>query len=243
MTQTGQQRVALVTGANTGPGQAVVTALRAQGLQVLEHDPPPGVAGLQADLTDEADVARMMAPIRERHGSLDVLVTCHARPEPVGVLDGCSERFWDQIDGNLTASFLVVQAAAGLLAASGQGRIVLLSSGWSSGARGLAGLAAASAGIDLLVRSLARELGPRGIGVNAVAPAFLDDDEWLACDAAALGMSPDELRARAGAIVPAGRLGACAALAQLVLLLCEPRLGAAIGQTVHCNGGYFRHRI
>lgn len=243
MAQEKRQRVALVTGANTGAGWAVVTALRADGLLVLEHATEPGHAELHADLTDAADVARMMASIRGAHGRLDALVTCHARPEPVGVLDGSSEQFWRQIDGNLTSSFLAVQAASDLLAASGQGRIVLLSSAWSVGARGLAGLSTASAGIDLLVRSLARELGPKGIGVNAVAPAFLDNDEWLACDAAALGLSPDELRARVDTIVPAGRLGSGDALAKLVVLLCQPGLGAAIGQTIHCNGGYFRHRI
>jgi NAD(P)-dependent dehydrogenase (short-subunit alcohol dehydrogenase family) len=243
MTEEKRQRVALVTGANTGAGRAVVRALRAEAVHVLEHEPEPGGIGLHADLSDEQDVARMMASIRERHGRLDVLVACHARPEPVGVLDACSNRFWRQVDGNLTSSFLAVQGASDLLAASGQGRIVLLSSGWSTGAKGLAGLATASAGIDLLVRSLARELGPKGVAVNAIAPAFLDDEEWLICDAVALGLSSDELRARAGAIVPAGKLGSCDALAQLVVLLCQPALGAAIGQTIHCNGGYFRHRI
>lgn len=238
-----RRNVVLVTGAGTGPGRAVVAELRARGMCVVGDDLGSGKVGLHAHLQCATEIAAMMGEIKRRHGGLDALVACHAEPEPTGLFDEDSRPFWRQIDGMLTSSFLVVQGAAELLAESGQGRVVLLSSGWSTGARDLAGLSAASAGIDLLVRGLACELGPRGIAVNAVAPAFLDDPQWLACDAAALGLSQEGLRSRAAEIVPSGALGSCEAMARLVALLCRPDLGAAIGQTIHCSGGYFRHRL
>lgn len=245
MTCQAKTQIALVTGATTGPGKAVVEALRNNGLIVVTHDSnvDRALSDVQADLMDETSVVQMFDVIRSRYGKLDVLVTCHAEPAPGALLKGDSAAFWHQLDGTLTTSFLVVREAAALLAASGQGRVVLLSSGWSLGAPGLSGMASASAGIDLLTKALARELGPREITVNAIAPAFIDDDLWLACDAAALGISLEELRNSASQVVPAGVLGHSSALAQLATLLCQPALGAAIGQTVHCSGGYFRHRI
>jgi 3-oxoacyl-[acyl-carrier protein] reductase len=243
MSVTSEKQVALVTGADTGPGRSVAAALRDAGSVVHEHENVSVHSSLSVDLTEEAHVQNMISQIADAHGRLDVLVACHARPAPSAFFDGQSSHFWDQIDGMLTSSFLVVRAAAELMAHSAPGRIVLLSSGWSSGAKGLEGLAAASAGVDLLVRTLAHELGPKGVCVNAIAPAFLDDEQWLKCDAAALGISVDELRARAHEIVPDGKLGSCEALTRLVMLLCNPSLGAAIGQVVHCSGGYFRHRI
>lgn len=245
MTCQTKTRIALVTGATTSLGKVVAEALRNNGLIVVTHasDLDGALSDVQADLLDETSVIQMLDIIRSRYGKLDVLVTCHAEPSPGALLKGDSTAFWQQLDGTLTTSFLVVRESAALLEASGQGRVVLMSSGWSLGAPGLSGVATASAGIDLLTKALARELGPRGIAVNAIAPAFIDDDRWLACDAAALGISLEELRNSASQVVPAGNLGPTSALAQLVALLCQPMLGAAIGQTIHCSGGYFRHRV
>ncbi|MCO3749138.1 SDR family oxidoreductase [Pseudomonas aeruginosa] len=119
--------------------------------------------------------------------------------------------------------------------------MVLLTSAWGVGARDLAAVAAASGGVQVLCKSLARELGSHGVTVNAIAHAFTDSD-WLALDAHALDIGENVLRTAPQAYVPAAALGQPAQVAHSVLLLCHPVLGAATGQTLQCNGGYFRHR-
>lgn len=245
--QTLKDATALVTGADTELGRAMVAKLAAAGARVAAHrlDKQAQVPGAEfhvsAGVCDEGALRAAFEHVQASFGQLNLLVLCHAKPVCGGLLEQSLEAFWQHQDEQLSGSFLICQLATPLLKAAGWGRVVLTCSGWSAGAPNLSAVAAAAGGVQLLCKTLARELGPLGITVNALAHAFTDSD-WLACDAAALGLSEDDIRAQATSLVPAGRLGTPAQIAASALLLCQPVIGAAVAQTLQCSGGYFRRR-
>jgi NAD(P)-dependent dehydrogenase (short-subunit alcohol dehydrogenase family) len=238
---------ALVVGADTTLGKAMVANLFAAGARVAAHclDATAQVPGaelhISANVLDEEALRTAFEHIENSFGQLNLLILCHAQPQVGGLLEQSLDDFWQHQDQQLSGSFLISQLATPLLKAAGWGRVVLLSSGWSAGAPGLAAVATAAGGVQVLCKTLARELGPHGITVNALAHAFTDS-EWLACDASALGMSEAQVRNQAAVLVPAGQLGTPAQVAASALLLCQPVLGAAVAQTLQCSGGYFRRR-
>lgn len=242
-----QGATALVTGADTPLGEAIALALRAAGVRVAIHvlnAQPDGLETelcVRADPCDSAAVHKVMGWVAEEFGVLNLLVTCHAQPVAGALAEQTEAGFWSHVDAQLGGTFSFVQAAAPLLMKAGWGRVVLMTSAWGVGAPGLAAVAAASGGVQVLCKSLARELGPHGVTVNAIAHAFTDSD-WLALDAQALDIAESVLRSAPQAYVPAAALGTPEQVAHSVVLLCQPVLGAATGQTLQCNGGYFRHR-
>lgn len=243
---------ALVTGADTELGSAVARRLHLAGVRLALHvnqeasrekleslDPAWCFAGGAAN---EQHVRNGVESMTRSLGSLNILITCHATPHVGGLLDQDAGQYWAHLDHALTGSFLFAREAAPSLKRSGWGRIVLASSGWAQGGTGLSAVASAAGGLNILCKTLARELGPHGVCVNAVAQAFIDG-QWLVCDASALKISNEALRAQAAALVPAGRLGTVEEVADAIRLLCEPRIGAAVAQTLQCSGGYFRQRF
>jgi gluconate 5-dehydrogenase/3-oxoacyl-[acyl-carrier protein] reductase len=247
-----QGATALVTGADTPLGFAVAQRLRRAGVRLGLHANREASAGTLTQLeaavsfagsaADEAIVRDGVALVKERLGPLNILVTCHATPMAGGLLEQDAEEFWAHLHNSLTGSFLFAREAADGLKRAGWGRIVLVSSGWAQGGAGLSAVASAAGGLNILCKTLARELGPAGVSVNAVAPAFIDSD-WLVCDASALKMEAGQLKDCAANLVPAGRLGTVDEVAETIRLLCEPRIGAAVAQTLQCSGGYFRQRF
>lgn len=238
---------ALVTGADTPLGEAIALALHAAGVRLAIHvlnaqpDDLEAELCVRADPRDSVEVASAMEWVAEEFGELNLLVTCHAQPLACALAEQDEASFWSHVDAQLGGTFAFVQSAEPLLKKAGWGRVVLLTSAWGVGARDLAAVAAASGGVQVLCKSLARELGSHGVTVNAIAHAFTDSD-WLALDARALDIGENVLRTAPQAYVPAAALGQPAQVAHSVLLLCHPVLGAATGQTLQCNGGYFRHR-
>jgi NAD(P)-dependent dehydrogenase (short-subunit alcohol dehydrogenase family) len=233
-------RVALVTGAATGIGAATADLLERQGLRVARNHLPGGsVPGYSApaDVADSRAVDDMVARVRADLGPVSVLV-CNAAHMVMGGIDEVGpDAFWKVVDTNLTGSFNCIRACAPAMAGDGFGRIVTVASGWGvTGWPRATAYSASKAGLISMTRAVARELGPRGVTANAVAPGVVDTPQ-LDVDAGDAGVSPAEIRARYGAEVPLGRVGRPEEVAAVVAHLCSEEAGTITGQVVPIAGG------
>lgn len=187
-----QNRTALVTGAGGGIGRATAEALAAAGASVGVHyrtsraEAEAVVAGirerggqawaLQADLADPDQARRLPGQFVERAGRLDILVNNAGSPVERSKIEDCSLELWQTILAtNLTGTFLVTQAAIPHLKASGHGAIVnnLSLSVQTGGANGAGPYAVAKGGLEVLTRTLARELAPL-VRVNSIMPGVIE---------------------------------------------------------------------
>jgi NAD(P)-dependent dehydrogenase (short-subunit alcohol dehydrogenase family) len=233
-------RVALGTGAATGIGAATADLLERQGLRVARNHLPGGsVPGYSApaDVADSRAVDDMVARVRADLGPVSVLV-CNAAHMVMGGIDEVGpDAFWKVVDTNLTGSFNCIRACAPAMAGDGFGRIVTVASGWGvTGWPRATAYSASKAGLISMTRAVARELGPRGVTANAVAPGVVDTPQ-LDVDAGDAGVSPAEIRARYGAEVPLGRVGRPEEVAAVVAHLCSEEAGTITGQVVPIAGG------
>ncbi len=239
-------QVALVTGASRGIGRAIALALAAQGMKVIGTATTdagaaaitealsawPGCAGRCLNVNDGAGIEAAIDAIVKEHGGLHVLVN------NAGITrDTLSMRMkdddWDAvIDTNLKAVFRVSRAVIRPMMKQRYGRIVNITSVvGASGNAGQVNYAAAKAGVAGMTRSLARELGSRGITVNCVAPGFIETD-----------MTKDLTAAQTSALmtqIPLGRLGQASDIAHAVAFLASPNAGYITGTELHVNGGMF----
>ena len=239
-------QIALVTGASRGIGQAIANTLAAQGFKVIgtattdagaaaiasalvQH---PGCRGIRLDVTDAAGVEAAVQAIVAEFGALHVLVN------NAGITrDGLSMRMkdedWDAvIDTNLKAVFRVSRAVLRTMMKQRYGRIVNITSVvGASGNPGQANYAAAKAGVAGMTRSLARELGSRGITVNCVAPGFIETDMTKA-------LAPAQTSALL-AQIPLARLGQASEVAHAVAFLASGQAGYITGCELPVNGGMY----
>jgi NAD(P)-dependent dehydrogenase (short-subunit alcohol dehydrogenase family) len=244
-----QGRRALVTGAGQGIGRAIATRLAAEGATVGVNDlvdddrvrslvaDIDGVPAV-ADVSDRAAVDAMVAEV----GDVDVLVVNHAYMSMGPLEDYDLDDWWRVVDTNLGGTFHLIQAVLPGMRRLGFGRIVVVSSEWGVvGWPGATAYSASKAGLVSLVKTLGRELAPEGIIVNAVAPGVVDTPQ-LEVDAAAEGVTREEMVARYGAEIPLGRVGRPDEIASAVAMLTDPRMASLVGQVVQVNGGSTRSR-
>lgn len=244
MSENLQGQVALVTGASRGIGAAIADTLAAAGARVfgtatsdegaaaISERKVPGLNGLKLDVNDAEDVAMVLGEITAQASAPTILVN-NAGVTRDQLLMRMSEDDWDTVlDTNLRSVYRLSKACLRGMMKARQGRIISIASVIGSmGNAGQSNYAAAKAGMMGFSKSLAREVGSRGITVNVVAPGFIDTDMTRALT--------DEQRDAMLGDIPLNRLGEANDIATTVRFLASGSAAYITGQTIHVNGGMY----
>jgi 3-oxoacyl-[acyl-carrier protein] reductase len=188
---------------------------------------------IRADVTRQQEVHDLAAAVRKAWGRIDVLVNNAGDLVARHTLADMTEEFWDTvIDLNLKSAFLCTQAVWEEMAARQSGCIINVSSiaARNGGGMGAAAYAAAKGGLLTYTKALAKELGPRGIRVNGVAPGVILTPFHER-------FSPPDLMAKMVSNVPQGRAGTSEDVADVIVFLASPGARYILGETVEVNGG------
>ncbi len=242
------QRVVLVTGASRGIGRAIAERFAQAGDLVLinymqsqqaAEDVRGGIqkAGghaelLRFDVANGTEVNAAFQQITAKHGRIDVVVN-NAGLAIDNLLLRLKEEEWERVmDVNLKGVFLCTKAAARPMLRQRSGRIINLTSVVAQTSNpGQAAYTAAKAGVIGFTRTMAKELASRSVTVNAVAPGFIETDMT--------GSLPDEVKSGYLSLIPAGRWGTVAEVAEVVAFLASPLAGYITGQVININGGMY----
>jgi len=243
-------RTALVTGGGRGIGAASARRFAAEGAAVvvsdLDREPAEAVAQairdaggralpVACDVTERSAVEALFSAAIQEFESVDVLVTCAGITRD-NLVHKMSDDDWDLvIDTHLRGTFLCAQAAQRLMVPRRFGKMVFLSSNSALGNRGQANYSAAKAGIQGMARTLAIELGPFNINVNAVAPGFVETRMTRAV-AERTGIDYDALKKAAAERAALRRTGRPEDIAGVISFLCSEDASFVTGQTLYATG-------
>lgn len=244
MSEQASKPVALVTGASRGIGQAIAAELIAQGWFVIGTATSTAGAeaiaqrcagngeGLALDIADTAQVEATIGDLLKRHGRLDALVN-NAGITRDQLLMRMNEGDWQAVvDTNLGGVYRTCKAVMRSMLKARSGRIVNIASVIGlTGNAGQANYAAAKAGMIGFTKSLAQEVGSRGITCNVVAPGLIETDMTAGL--------PEASRAAMLDKIALGRMGTPADIAQAVAFLLSPAAAYITGETLHVNGGMY----
>jgi len=240
-----QGEIALVTGASRGIGAAIADELAQRGATVIgtatsesgaaaigERLAAHGGSGRVLNVTDGAQVEGLIDAIAKEFGPVSILVNNAGITRDQLLLRMKDEDWQAILDTNLTSVYRTSKAVLRGMMKARKGRIISIASVIGlTGNPGQANYAAAKAGIIAFSKSLAREIGTRGITVNVVAPGFIDTDMTRAL--------PEESKQALLGQIALGRLGESNDIAQAVAFLASPAAAYITGETLHVNGGMY----
>jgi 3-oxoacyl-[acyl-carrier protein] reductase len=240
-------QIVLVTGASRGIGNAIALTLGGAGATVIgtatSEEGADNISkifseknilgkGMKLNVTDNDQIASVLKEVTEEYGAVDVLIN-NAGVTRDNILVRMKEEEWDDIiNTNLSSVYRMSKAVLRGMIKKRSGRIISITS--VVGAMGNAGqsnYAAAKAGIMGFTKSLAREVGVRGITVNAIAPGFIETDMT--------DNLPEDQKVVLASQIPMGRLGTVDEVAQAVLFLASDSGSYITAQTLHVNGGMY----
>ncbi len=243
------KRVVVITGGSSGIGRAIGMRLAAPDTKICfnHYDPDDSNAeetvkliegagssawGARVDVASQSGVQDFFNKIVEDCGRVDVLVN-NAGITIDGLLVRMKESAWDRVLAiNLKGAFNCMQAVAKLMMKQRSGRIINMASVVGvMGNAGQANYTASKAGLIGMTKTVARELAPRGVTVNAVAPGFIDTPMTA-------GLS-DKVKAAMLSQIPLGRIGQPEDVAEAVAFLASDVAGYISGQVIHVNGGMY----
>ena len=241
-------KVALVTGGLKGIGRATVMELATQGADIALNyraseknkvlaeelvkelkDLGRDVLCVEGDISHEEDVENIFKSIKKYFGHLDILVNNAGITRDQLILRMKTEDFDAVINTNLKGTYLCMKQASRLMMKQKSGHISLSSVVGVIGNAGQVNYAASKAGVIGMTMSLARELGPRGVTVNAVAPGFIETDMTEVLS--------DEIKVGLKASIPLGTLGHVEDVAKTIAFLASDDAKYITGQTIHVDGG------
>ena len=241
-----EKKVAVVTGASRGIGAAIARELAAAGMYVVinycgseekaqelktEIEQNGGEASIyKCDVSDNVACKEFIGNVIAEYGHLDVLVNNAGITRDQLILRMKTEDFDAVINTNLKGTYLCMKQASRLMMKQKSGHIISLSSVVGViGNAGQVNYAASKAGVIGMTMSLARELGPRGVTVNAVAPGFIETDMTEVLS--------DEVKEGLKASIPLGTLGHVEDVAKTIAFLASDDAKYITGQTIHVDGG------
>ena len=227
-------RSVLVTGGNRGIGLAIALAFQAQGDQVAityrSGDLPEGLFGVQADVTDTESVERAFAEAEAAHGPVEILVANAGITRDGLVLRMSDEDFIDVVNTNLTGVFRCARRATKSMLKLKRGRIIIIGSVVGhSGSAGQVNYASTKAGLVGMARSLARELGVRGITTNVIAPGFVATDMTAVLD--------ENIKKEILNTIPLNRYAEAGEVAGVAIFLASDSAAYITGAVIPVDGG------
>ena len=240
-------KLVLVTGASRGIGKAIALTLGGAGATIIGTATTESGAdniskvfaeknisgkGMKLNVTDNEQISDLVKTVNEDFGSIDILVN-NAGITKDNILLRMKEDEWeDIINTNLSSIYKMSKAVLRGMIKKRSGRIISITSVVGAmGNAGQANYAAAKAGMIGFTKSLAREVGVRGITVNAIAPGFIETDMT--------DKLPVDQKEALASQIPMGRLGTTDEVAQAVLFLAGDGGSYITGQTLHVNGGMY----
>ncbi|HOQ43286.1 MAG TPA: 3-oxoacyl-ACP reductase FabG [Smithellaceae bacterium] len=243
-----KDKVAIVTGSGRGIGEGIVLRFAEEGAKIIVNDVNEADAmavidkikgnGCQAcavfgSVSDRAVVQKMVDTAVKEFGTLDIIVN-NAGITRDSILHKMTDEQWDSvISVNLTGVYYGIQCAARVMRAKGYGKIINISSTSALGNVGQLNYSASKAGVIGMTKTAAKELGAKGVNVNAIAPGMIWTDMMK-------NMPPETIKqmdAMLPSIVPMNRKGSPLDIANLALFLASEESSFITGQVIFCDGG------
>jgi 3-oxoacyl-[acyl-carrier protein] reductase len=226
--------IALVTGGNRGIGLAIAHSLKAAGHDVVvtyrSGTPPQGFKSVLMDVSSTESVDAGFASIEEQWGSPEIIVANAGITKDGLVMRMSDEDFESVIDANLTGAFRVARRATKGLLKLKRGRLIFVGSVvGAAGSAGQVNYSSSKAGLVGMARSLARELGSRGITANVIAPGFVETDMTATLD--------EKRRGEIAGSVPLGRFCSAEEIADVVTFIASPQASYISGALIPVDGG------
>ena len=231
----------LITGASRGIGKDIALNSKEKGYKVLGTSTTNegvsslkenGIHGLHLDLNDKKSVESFNGLLIQEHPDIAVLVNNAGITRDNIVLRMSEEEWMDVLNVNLNGTFKVTKTVLKFMLKKRWGRILnITSTSATTGNRGQANYAAAKAGIEAFSKSLAKEVGSRGITVNVIAPGYIQTDMTKVIS--------ENVKEEILSQIPLSRFGKPEEISQLVDFLISDEASYITGQTIHINGGLF----